>query len=91
MNEITAETRREAHEAVLNTLAERETCVYITISLMEDGGTAYEVAAALDWPVTSVRPRLTEMHKDGRLTVIGKKVNIEFSRKSCAVYKMAKQ
>lgn len=91
MNAITAETRRAAHESVLETLAEKEAFVYEAVSRFPDGATAYEVARMLCWQVTSVRPRLTEMQKDGRLTVIGKRINIEFSRKSCAVYAVSKK
>jgi len=53
------------------------------------GATAYELTQALNRDITSIRPRLTEMVASGRLVECGRRVNEQFSRKACTVYKLA--
>jgi predicted ArsR family transcriptional regulator len=81
-----AQCRRESNEKVARALRERQ--VMEALRGFPDGATAQELAHALRWDKTSVRPRLTELQEDGLISMVGRRTT-PFSAKSCTVYKVA--
>lgn len=87
---ITAETRREAHEQV-----DKEQRYSQIIDILKEGAmTAKEVAVEmcnLGYTPTSERnfsgPRLTELVKQGKVNVIGKK-NCSYTNRTVGVYSL---
>ena len=68
-NSLTSQTRQEAHDSVNSQNRIRVLGVILSSSLPLG---ASQVADALGWPVTSARPRLTELLKDGQIEANGK-------------------
>jgi len=81
MNNITDETRRESYEAAKVDAAARRRVILEILTEHRDGMTAREVAGELHrrgiTPTNErnfAAPRLTELYKDGKIKVTGKKL-----------------
>ena len=85
MNDTTTETRREAHAAILPTKAFRQRQVLDALRHFPDGATAEGVAALMGFQAFVTRPRLTELHGLGLVTVVGRAPS-PTTGKSNAVY-----
>ena len=71
MSSLTHQTRREAHEKV-SVADHRMKVLGVILSSSVPLG-ASQIADALVWDVTSVRPRCTELLKAGQIVAVGKR------------------
>lgn len=89
-NPITRQTRAEAHANVLpKSMINRQRILTLLQCHFKSGATAYELSEALSWPITSVRPRLSELLDSGKLCVTGKRLNAKYTTARCAIYAIA--
>ena len=77
--------RRESYEAVKPRLPKRESEALELLRRFHEGATAEEVAILAGKEPQFYRPRLTVMHQDGRISVIGRKKS-ERTGKSVSIY-----
>ncbi len=80
-----AQSRRESNHTVDRD--RNEVAVLNALKQFPSGATAQELAHALRWDKTSVRPRLTELEYAGLVIQTGRRIT-EFSKKSCTVYRL---
>lgn len=85
-------TSRDAALAVASTADHRRALVFDVIQAAGDyGATADEVAKRLALPVTSVRPRVTELNKAGRITEVPGVRRTNDNGMTAKVWRRAKQ
>lgn len=79
MQNITYETRRESYRRMKSRISPRQQKI---LSIMGTGEmTAREIADALGYrDLNAVKPRLTELRKDGRVAVSGKRYDPDTDR-----------
>lgn len=85
---ITHETRRESHETVNKTVVQRQ----VLMAFEHNGAmTARDCAAVMGrQDYYNIRPRITELCQDGKLTAVGKRRD-PLTGKLVALYQMATQ
>lgn len=89
---IPSECREEARVSSVNSAAKTKLAILRALGeQFLNGATVYELAHYLRMDITHLRPRCTDMADplDGTLSVIGKRVNPEFSRIACSVYQLS--
>ena len=75
MKKITHDTREAGLQAILPFVGDLEEKVFEAVRVHHSGLTAEEVKEATGMSLNNVRSRLTELTLDGRLIVIGKRLN----------------
>jgi len=81
------DARNEAHEAVDKSFVRDLILAFLKANYTPFGIDAFTFAKALSMPITSIRPRLTELAQDGKIVVSGR-VFTTHSRTKVSAYKL---